>query len=229
MRSIKRNTVDLTAPARILVLMILLGPALAGGLFAQSLDFPSKDWGISLGNSKTFTGLRFNFRDNHVRRVTGVNVTLWTPRKDNKDAVITGLSLGIIPGGGRLRGVHLGILGAGADKSMIGLNIGGVGVGAGEDVTGISIGGLGAGAGNNLSGIAVGGLGVGAGENAKGILIGGLGAGAGEDLTGVLIGGLGAGAGEDLKGIVIGGLGAGAGEDWSVWPSADWAPAAGTT
>src|SRR5512135_3173500 len=196
-----------------LALILLLGPASAGALRGQSLDIPAKTWGLSFGNSKNFTGLRFNFRDSRVERITGVNVTLWRPSKDDRDAVVTGLSLGLGPGGGRLRGVQLGILGAGADTSMTGLNLGGLGVGAGDDLVGINIGGLGVGAGENVKGISIGGLGAGAGNNLSGIALGGLGVGAGENITGICIGGLGAGAGGTLKGVVIGGLGAGAGKD----------------
>jgi hypothetical protein len=105
-------------PASIAALF-LIAVAFAPSLYAQSLDIPSKTWGISFGNSKSFTGLRFNFRDYQVERVTGVNFTLWAPRKfgeDNKGAVVRGLSLGPIPGGGDVRGVQLGILGAMADE-----------------------------------------------------------------------------------------------------------------
>ncbi len=181
-------------------------------LLAQSIDIPSKTWGLSIGNSKEFTGLRFNFRDSRVRDIKGINVTLWMPRKDNKDAVITGLSLGIIPGGGHVRGVQLGLLGAAAETDLTGLNVAGVGVGAGEDLTGINIGGLGVGAGNDVKGLCIGGLGVGAGENVTGICLGGLGVGAGASFKGIAIGGLGAGAGDNITGLVVGGLGAGCGE-----------------
>ncbi|NLH75578.1 MAG: hypothetical protein GX465_00890, partial [Acidobacteria bacterium] len=118
---------------------ILLGTALAAApvLYSQSLDIPSEKWGLSFGNSKEFTGLRFNFRDRGVRRVAGVNFTLWMPHKKDNDAVVTGLSLGVVPGGGRVRGVHLGLLGAGADKSLTGLTLAGLGAGAGEDVEGV--------------------------------------------------------------------------------------------
>ena len=59
----------------ILLLLFCAGSASTGVLIAQSLDFPSKSWGISFGNSKTFTGLRFNFRDSRVEKITGVNST----------------------------------------------------------------------------------------------------------------------------------------------------------
>jgi hypothetical protein len=188
--------------------MLLTSWELAG----QSLDFPSKRWGISFGNSKEFTGLRFNFRDEQVRRITGVNITFWQPKKDNKESVVTGISLGLIPGGAYMKGLNLGILGPGATTSMTGLNLGLIGVGAGEDLNGINIGGLGIGSGENMTGLNLGGLGAGAGENVAGISIGGIGVGAGKNMTGVNIGGLGVGAGERLTGINIGGLGVGAGE-----------------
>lgn len=114
---------------------------------AQSLDIPSKAWGLSIGNSREFTGLRFNFRDSRVIRVTGVNVTLWQPKKDNKSAFVRGISFGLIPGGGDMAGLQLGILGPAAETKMTGLNLGLIGAGSGEDMAGLTIGGIGAGRG----------------------------------------------------------------------------------
>ncbi len=179
---------------------------------AQSLNIPTKKWGLSFGNSKEFTGLRFNFRDSRVRRINGINATLWQPRKDNKDAVINGVSLGVIPGGGYLNGLHVGILGVAAERSLTGISLGLLGTGAGEDITGINIGGLGAGAGGSIKGINIGGLGAGCGKNLKGFNFGGLGVGAGEDVWGITIGGIGAGAGDNMTGLNIGGVGLGAGK-----------------
>jgi len=180
-------------------------------LSGQSLDIPSHRWGISFGNSKEFSGLRFNFRDSRVRRISGINVTLWQPRRDNKQAVVSGISLGVIPGGGKMTGLQVGLLAVAAETKLSGISIGLLGPGSGEDITGINIGGLGAGAGENVKGLSIGGLGVGAGEDIIGINIGGLGAGAGENMVGLNVGGLGIGAGEDIIGINIGGIGVGAG------------------
>lgn len=180
---------------------------------AQSLDIPSKKWGISFGNSKEFTGLRFNIQDDGVRKINGINFTLWRPKKDNPDSVINGMSLGLMPGGGHLRGIQLGVAGVGAEESLKGISVGLIGVGAGEDVMGINIGGIGAGTGGNMFGLNIGGLGVGAGEDLIGINIGGLGCGAGRDMKGFNFGALGAGAGGDVYGLNIGGLGIGAGEN----------------
>lgn len=178
---------------------------------AQSLNIPSKYFGLSIGNSKEFTGVRFNFRDNHVKEICGLNFTLWKAGKQNKDAVVNGVSLGLIPEAGYLKGIQLGILGVAAEYEVKGISVGLLGAGSGKDLSGIGIGGLGIGAGSSLKGIFIGGLGAGAGGDVEGIVFGGLGAGAGGNMTGISIGVLGAGAGEDLKGIVIGGLGAGTG------------------
>ena len=182
-------------------------------LHAQSLDIPSKKWGISFGNSRRFTGLRFNFRDSRVDKITGINITLWQPKQDNEWSRVEGISLGLIPGAGHLRGLQIGALGIMAIEDAKGINIGGLGIGSGGDMTGINIGGLGAGSGGDMKGLNIGGLGMGAGGNLEGINIGGLGVGAGEDMKGLNIGVLGIGAGRDLYGINIGGLGAGAGEN----------------
>ena len=127
---------------------LTIGLALtAGAALAQSLDFPSKTWGLSFGNSKEFSGLRFNFRDSQVKSIKGVNVTLWQPRDDNEDSVITGLSLGVIAGGGHLRGVQIGLLGVAGSRSVTGVSMAWLGIGAGDDLTGINFAGLGHGRG----------------------------------------------------------------------------------
>lgn len=181
-------------------------------LFAQSLDIPSSKYGISFGNSKYFTGLRFNLVDKHVDRITGINVTFWKS-KENEEAIMRGISLGIIPEAGDMGYIQLGVAGVGATHSLSGLTMGILGAGAGGDISGITIGGLGAGAGGSVTGISIGGLGVGGGKNLTGINIGGLGAGAGGDVRGLSLGLFGVGAGQNMWGINIGGLGAGAGQD----------------
>jgi len=193
----------------------------------QSLDIPVKGYGISFGNSKKFAGLRFNFRDKRVDRIDGMNITLWKA-DENEDAIMRGISLGILPEAGdmgylqlgigvvaeyQLSGISIGILGAGAGRDMDGINIGGLGAGAGQNMTGVNIGGLGAGAGQNVIGLNIGGLGAGAGQNAVGVNIALLGAGAGQNLYGITIAGLGAGAGQNVSGITFGGLAAGAGQN----------------
>jgi hypothetical protein len=182
----------------------------------QGVGIPSKKGGIGFGNLKRFTGIRLNFIDRGLEKVTGINVAMWKPKRDSAGSgTINGVAIGlpISTGAGNIHGISAGIFGVGAGQSMHGINVGGLGIGAGEDLTGINIGGLGAGSGGNLNGFTFGGLGAGAGGNVNGISIGGLGIGAGGDLTGINLGGLGVGAGENVKGFSFGGLGMGAGEN----------------
>ncbi len=214
-RNRRRIVTKANAQAKITARLLFLGLALVlghGMARAQSLDIPSKHWGLSFGNSAEFTGLRFNFRDSKVKRITGVSITLWQPRKDNEDSRVTGLSLGLLPGAAHMRGIQVGLLGIVGLKSITGISVGALGLGAGDDVIGINLAGLGLGAGKNLKGINIAGLGLGAGENLFGINVAGLGLGAGKNLIGINIGGLGIGGSDDATGINIGGIGAGAGK-----------------
>ncbi|MBD3334971.1 MAG: hypothetical protein GF355_05600 [Candidatus Eisenbacteria bacterium] len=188
-------------------LLAVCGPA-AG---AESLDLGVSGYGISLGNSRSFNGLRINAVDDHVQRVNGINLTLWRA-KDNDGAEMNGLLVGLVgPDGGDVNGVAAGLVGVGAAERLRGAAIGGVGVGA-PHVTGIAVGGIGLGATERLLGIGIGGIGVGAGERLQGLAFGGLAVGAGSDLQGVAFGGLAVGAGRRLQGIAIGGAAVGAGQ-----------------
>lgn len=180
---------------------------------AQSIDLTAGNTGISFGDSEEITGIRFNFKDVRLRRMTGLNVTIWSPSEDIRSTV-TGVAIGLPLAGARnFTGLGVGVLGFGAQENTTGIIAGLLGAGAGQDMFGIGIGGLGAGAGRDVQGIMIGGLGAGSGRNAKGIMIGGLGAGSGNDAVGVMIAGLGAGSGNDAVGVMFGGLGAGAGRD----------------
>ncbi|MFQ5569832.1 MAG: hypothetical protein ACE5G0_09170 [Rhodothermales bacterium] len=178
---------------------------------AQSLDVPVEGYGLSIGDSPWVNGLRINFRDRNLRRVNGVNLTIWTPRSP-ASGTVNGVALGVpMTGARRIRGLAVGIIGAGADETITGVALGPVGVGSGRSIEGLGIGGIGIGAGGDLIGVGIGGLGAGAGADVTGIMVGGLGVGAGDDITGIMIGGLGVGGGGDVLGLGIGGLGVGAG------------------
>jgi len=56
-------------------------------LHAQGLNIPTKHYGLSIGNSKHFTGVRINWSERNVEKVTGLNFTLWRA-KENKKAVV---------------------------------------------------------------------------------------------------------------------------------------------
>src|SRR5512141_255484 len=66
--------------------------------------------GLSIGNSKEWTGVRINFRDDRVERVRGLPVALGTPAKDGCGArLVEGISVGVSPAAERLKGINLGI------------------------------------------------------------------------------------------------------------------------
>jgi hypothetical protein len=199
----------------LLLAALLLSPALSP-VHAQGLNIPSRNWGLSFGNSTKFNGIRFNIIDKDIERINGINISAWGHKdSERQTGTVNGISIGLPASFGceNLNGLSIGIVGAGAKNDIKGINLGLLASGTGNDAVGLNFGALGTGAGNNMTGINVGGLGAGAGGDLKGINIGGLGAGAGGDLKGINIGGLGAGAGGDLKGINIGGLGIGAGGD----------------
>ena len=197
--------------SRLLLLALLVVPSLVS---AQSLDLMVNGVGLSIGDSEEVTGVRLNFRDGHMRRVTGINATIWMPY-NGRGGDVKGLALGLpLTGGDNIEGIGYGILGVGANESITGIAFGGLGAGAGQDVKGLAVGGLGVGAGRDVVGITFGGLGAGAGRDFRGISMAGLGAGAGRDAVGIVFAGLGAGAGQDFKGIVVAGMGAGAGRDF---------------
>jgi len=184
--------------------------------YSQGVGIPSKKGGIGFGNLPTFNGIRFNFADKNVEKISGINVTVWQTKVDSlQTGTVNGISIGVplAIGTENKSGIGIGIFGVVATKNLSGLNFGGLGVGAGGHLTGFNVGGLGIGSGGNVKGITIGGLGAGAGENATGINIGGLGVGAGGNLTGFNFGGLGAGAGKNVSGINLAVLGVGAGTD----------------
>ncbi|MEW6755993.1 MAG: hypothetical protein AB1505_34185 [Candidatus Latescibacterota bacterium] len=180
---------------------------------AGSLDLGASGYGVSFGNSREWTGLRLNLRDEGVRQVRGLNVTLWKSGR-RATGVFSGVQLGLVgPEGATLNGLAVGGLGTGAHRALRGVAIAGMGAGAGGDLTGVALAGLGAGAGGDLTGIALAGLGTGTGGDLRGLAAGLVGAGTGGDGWGLILGGIGAGVGHDLHGAALGGVGAGVGGD----------------
>lgn len=195
----------------------------------RSLDIGANNAGISIGDSRVWKGLRINFRDTRLERASGINITVWGPKRGGEGNV-HGWSIGLLAtGAANMHGIAFAPIGAGSRDEFVGIGVGGIGVGAGNsakgilvggvgvggggDITGIAIGGLGAGAGGEMRGVVIGGLGAGAGRGFKGIGVGGLGVGGGGDGAGIIVGGLGAGFGGSFTGVAIGGLGVGAGDD----------------
>ena len=183
--------------------------------FSQGFGVPSKKGGIGFGNLPSFTGIRFNFKDGNVEKVSGINVTAWAPKDDDlHTGDINGISLGLpmALGAENRSGISLGVFGVGAKRNMSGINIGGIGVGAGGDVSGFNLGVVGVGAGGDIKGINIGGIGLGASGDATGFNFGGIGMGAGGSIKGVNLALIGMGASENAFGLNVAGIGMGAGE-----------------
>src|SRR4051812_33508325 len=114
--------------------------------------------GLTLGNSRTATGIRINLVDHQVERVTGLNLTLWKPRR-NPDLVVTGIAAGLVgPRAKRIDGVALGGVGVLATEQLNGISAGGLIVLSRNEINGIAAGGLAAVAAQRLRGVAMGGL-----------------------------------------------------------------------
>jgi hypothetical protein len=194
----------------ILPAFLLAAPSLP----AQVIDLTIHDVGLAIGDKPTMTGLRINFRDSHLERITGANITIWSPRKPVTGSV-NGFALGLpLTGANRIQGAAVGVFGLGVDNSITGLGVGGLGLGSGGDLHGIMLGGLGVGTGGSAEGITIGGIGVGAGGRLRGLQVGGIGVGGGQDVSGITIGGIGVGSGGTLSGLAIGGIGIGGGGDF---------------
>ena len=187
--------------------LALLGPDAS----AQSLGLTVDGVGVSFGDARRITGVRFNYRDRRMERVDGVNVTLWSPYTPAKGTV-NGIAVGVpLTGARRINGLTVALGAANADERIAGIMVAGIGFGASEDIVGVGVSGIGLGSGRDIKGLMIGGFGIGSGRNLSGVMAAAFGIGSGRRLTGVFVGGVGAGAGGDVKGIVVGGLGVGAG------------------
>jgi hypothetical protein len=114
--------------------------------------------GISIGNSRAVTGIRLNLVDHQVERVTGLNLTLWVPKR-NPELVVTGAAVGLVgPRAKRIEGVALGGVGVYATERLDGVSAGGLMVLSRNEINGIAAGGLATVAAERLRGIGVAGL-----------------------------------------------------------------------
>jgi hypothetical protein len=154
----------------------------------KALNFPATKYGISIGNSYEFTGIRINFADENVKIVHGLNITFWFKMFKNQNAVVKGISVGVIPIGGTMWPINLGILGTGGAHNLFGLTVGGLVVGAGGNIKGLSVSGLVTMADGDksvISGVAISGIGIGAQKAINGLVVGGLAVGTDGDISGV--------------------------------------------
>src|SRR5690242_9585776 len=94
-------------------------------LSAQVIDLTIHDVGVAIGDKPRMTGLRLNYRDKHLERITGANVTLWGPYSP-PTGTVTGLALGLpSTGADHIKGIAAGILGVGVGTSITGIGVGG--------------------------------------------------------------------------------------------------------
>src|SRR4051812_10174287 len=85
-------------------------------LASQVIDLTVNDVGLAIGNKPSMTGLRINFRDRDLRKVNGVNITLWTPYEP-ATGTVNGLALGVpATGAGSIKGIGVGVIGLGAER-----------------------------------------------------------------------------------------------------------------
>jgi hypothetical protein len=76
----------------LLVFKIISGtgalPALDTLSMNKALNIPFRRFGISIVNSKEFNGIRFNVRENEVRLINRLNLTLWKPCDYGRNEVV---------------------------------------------------------------------------------------------------------------------------------------------
>ena len=183
---------------KFMLLPILLLFVYAPVVHAQSLDIPIKGYGISFGNSKNFTGLRFNIVDKEVEQINGLNLAFGSV---GEHAEMNGIALGALVGGegSSLNGIALGV--AASFKKIRGISIGGwYGNFSTESLIGIQMGFLGSVV-SKGTGVSVGGLLNVSKDEFNGIAIGGL-VNYAKEMNGLQIGLF--NRAEELNGIQIG-------------------------
>jgi hypothetical protein len=154
----------------------------------KTINFPAKKWGISIGNSYEFNGIRVNFADENVKRINGVNITFWLRFAKNQNAVVNGISIGVIPTAGKMQPINVGLFGVGTSHNNLnGLSAGGILIGSGGSINGLSISGIMTMADGNdskISGVAISGLGVGSKNAINGFSFAGFMVGTEGDING---------------------------------------------
>jgi len=173
----------------------------------KSINFPTKKYGISIGNSYEFTGIRINFADKNVKRINGLNITFWLKKFQNYGAAVNGISIGVIPNCGSMQPLNIGLLGLGTSQNnMNGISIGGFLIGSGGSINGLCISGLvtmADGDSSVISGIGISGIGLAAEKAVNGIAIGGLAVGSEEEINGIASSLAYLSGGKNFRGIAV--------------------------
>jgi hypothetical protein len=151
----------------------------------KALNIPFRKYGISIGNSYEFTGVRINFADENVKRINGLNVTFRGKDIVHQNSIVNGISLGVFAAANSMQPINIGLLAIGARNSLSGFSIGGLAT-AGEHINGLCTSGILV-LGDSINGISISGLYTKA-DVISGIAISGI------EVTGV----------EDINGLAVG-------------------------
>ena len=150
----------------------------------KALNFPFRKYGISFGNSHEFTGIRLNFADSEVRRINGLNITLWIAsipydaNHNNENAVVNGVSIGTFIFNRQMQPLNIGL--ANVAKGLNGLTVSGLfTVSPGEKgINGCCLSGIWTALnneGSTMNGLALSGLGLSGGRSLNGLAFAGFG------------------------------------------------------
>jgi len=124
----------------------------------RALNLGAGGVGVSIGNSREWTGLRLNASDHQVRQVNGVNLTVWKPKR-NPRFEMNGVAVGLLaPMARRINGVALGGLGVVGTDQVNGVAAAGLVTLAGQRLRGVGLGGLAVVGDHGIDGLAAAGL-----------------------------------------------------------------------
>jgi len=190
------------------ILFLLIGTIHAtaqdSAVKSKALNFPAKKYGISIGNSAEFNGIRINFADRNVKKINGLNITFWMKMEQNQEAIVNGASIGVIPVARTMQPLNIGLLGIGSSPgNSNGLTVGGL---RGGNINGLAVSGLITMADSDssvISGVALSGLGIGAKYAINGLAIAGLGLGTEGKINGMAASLIWINGGINLNGIAI--------------------------
>ena len=166
-----------------------------------SIDLGYANWGLSLGNSPTWTGIRINFRDDRIDEINGLNVTLWAPGKV-KGSEVNGIAIGLYgPAAENLTGISVGGIANSTEGDQIGIHAAGIANVATGDMLGVQVGGLATIADGDMVGLGASLIATVATDDMLGIHLGGLTTFSSGNMTGIHAGGLATVATGDMLGL----------------------------
>ena len=105
---------------RVRILQFSLLTFFSTSSYSQGFGIPSKRGGIGFCNLPRFSGIRFNYADRNVERISGVKVTVWQTKNEDEQTGTEGgvsLSLPLSIGSENKHGINLGIPGVGVKKN----------------------------------------------------------------------------------------------------------------